>query len=158
MRTTAVGIFFILLVGAIAFILFTHKSEVPIVQHLPVETPAPAAPQPATKDDLIVLESPLPGAGIISPLVVRGKARGNWFFEGSFPVTLVNWDGLIIAEGYATAQGEWMTSEYVPFVGTITFTKPDVRVSDRGWIILKRDNPSGEPRFDNALEVEIRYQ
>lgn len=146
---------FALLVIVIAFILVTHKTDAP--------APTVSAPQtpvvtPATKDDLIVLESPLTKDAITSPLVVKGKARGNWFFEGSFPVTLVNWDGLIIAEGYATAQGEWMTTEYVSFEGTITFARPDTQVSDRGWIILKKNNASGEPQFDNALEVEIKYQ
>lgn len=156
MKHLALTLTVLVLIGVIALILFTHRGEAPIV-------PAPAqpvvvAPAPASKDDLIVLESPLPKEGISSPLIVKGKARGNWFFEGSFPVTLVNWDGLIIAEGYATAQGEWMTTEYVPFVGSITFEKPYTGVSDRGWIILKKDNPSGEPQFDNALEVEIKFQ
>ena len=157
MRHTTLTLFFLALAAVIAVILFTNKSEAPVVPQ--PQEPAPVTTAvPATKDDLIVLESPLPGAAIASPLIVKGRARGNWFFEGSFPVTLVNWDGLIIAEGYATAEGEWMTTEYVPFTGTVTFTKPDTRVSDRGWIILKKDNPSGEPQFDDALEVEIRYQ
>lgn len=147
---------FTLLVVVIAFILFTHKTSAPT----PVVTPQPQAPtvQPATKDDLIVLESPLTKEAIASPLIVKGKARGTWFFEGSFPITLVNWDGLIIGGGYATAQGEWMTTEYVPFEGTITFDRPDTQVSDRGWIILQKDNPTGDPKFDNALEVEITYK
>ena len=146
---------FALLVIVIAFILVTHKTDAPAPTVSAPQTPVVA---PATKDDLIVLESPLTKDAITSPLVVKGKARGNWFFEGSFPVTLVNWDGLIIAEGYATAQGEWMTTEYVPFEGTITFDRPDTQVSDGGWFILKKNNAGGEPQLDNALEVEIKYQ
>jgi len=155
MRKAPLVILFVILAAVIGLILFTQRSVAPITLQ---DVSIPQKPQPATKDDLIVLEYPLPGAGITSPLTITGKARGNWYFEGSFPVTLVNWDGLIIAEGVASAQGEWMTNDYVPFTGTITFTKPDTQVSDRGWIILRKDNPSGEPKFDNALEVEIRYK
>jgi hypothetical protein len=85
--------------------------------------------------------SPLPNTFVTSPLTVTGEAAG-WYFEGSFPVTLVNWDGLIIAEGVATAQGDWMTSEFVPFVATLTFTSlykdGDQDFMKRGASFLKR--------------------
>ncbi len=157
MRKTPIIIFMLVLVAVIAFVVFTQPTAAPTVPEPTPVTPQPA-PTPASKDDLIVLDYPLPGTAITSPLTFTGKARGNWFFEASFPVNLVNWDGLIIAEGIATAQGEWMTSEYVPFKGTLTFTRPDTQVSDRGWFILKKDNPSGNPAWDDALEVEIKYQ
>ncbi len=112
-------------------------------------------PAPAQKDDMIILESPLPGAQVSSPLVIKGKARGNWFFEASFPVVLTDWDGKIIAEGHADALGEWMTTEYVPFTATLNYTLPAGTPYRRGFLILKKDNPSGEPQFDNALEVMI---
>lgn len=107
------------------------------------------------EDDLIIVDLPIANSQITSPLTFSGKARGTWFFEGSFPVSLVNWDGLIIAEGYATASGEWMTEEYVPFTGTLTFDKPGY--GDRGAIIFQKDNPSGLPENDNALEISIRF-
>jgi hypothetical protein len=155
MRQVLLILLAILLIGSIALILINSK---PVPG--PVVTPPIVEPtvKPATKGDLIQLDYPLTKSAITSPLTITGKARGNWYFEATFPVTLVNWDGLIIAEGYAEAQGEWMTTEYVPFKGTVTFTKPDTRVSDRGWIILHKSNASGEPQFDDALEVEIKYE
>jgi len=107
------------------------------------------------KDDLIIVDMPIANSQISSPLTFSGRARGNWFFEASFPVSLVNWDGLIIAEGIATAQGDWMTEDYVPFSGTLTFDKPSY--GDRGAIIFQKDNPSGLSQYDNALEISIRY-
>lgn len=150
---------FVVLGVVIAFILVTHRAQAPFVARPPEPQPPVVVPElPASKDDLITLESPLPKSLVTSPFVVKGKARGNWFFEGSFPIEVVNWDGLIIGEGYATAKGEWMTTEYVPFEGTITFTRPENDYSDKGWIILKKDNPSDDPALDNALEVEIQYK
>lgn len=150
-----------LLVITVGFVLFVDRTQAPAVPMPVVSTPTtPVQPQQVTqakKDDLIVLSSPLPGATINSPLTITGQARGNWYFEGSFPIMLVDWDGKIIAQGVAKAEGNWMTTDFVPFKGTITFTKPDVGVSNRGSLILKKDNPSGDPKKDDALEVEIRY-
>lgn len=110
----------------------------------------------ASKADLIILENPKPNEAITSPLTIKGKARGTWFFEASFPIYLTNWDGLIIAEGYATADGEWMTTEFVPFTATLTFTKPEYK--NNGSLILQKDNPSGLPEHDNALEIPILFK
>ncbi len=114
-----------------------------------------------SKADFIKISSPVPNGVVGNPLTITGLARGMWFFEASFPVSLVNWDGLIIAEGIATAQGEWMTEEFVPFLASLEFTSPykegDQDFMKRGALILQRDNPSGLPENDNALEIPIRF-
>jgi len=107
-------------------------------------------------DDLIQVYSPGPGDYIESPLTIFGQARGNWFFEATFPLVLVDWDGLIIAEGYATAQGDWMTIDYVPFTAELEFVRPIVK--DNGVLILRKDNPSGLPANDDALEVSVFFK
>lgn len=109
------------------------------------------------KVDLIRIETPRPNDVVVSPLVVKGQVRGNWFFEASFPVILTDWDGRIIAQGVAQAKGDWMTTEFVPFEATITFTVDENAYSNRGSLILKRDNPSGLPADDDALEIPIMF-
>lgn len=108
---------------------------------------------------VVRLVSPRPDEVVQSPLVIRGEARGSWFFEASFPITLTNWDGLIIADGIATAQGEWMTEDYVPFEGILEFEQPnDIGdFSRRGALILQKDNPSGLPEHSDALEITIFF-
>ena len=99
---------------------------------------------------------PRPADIISSPLVITGEARGLWYFEASFPIVLVNWDGLIIAQGIATAQGEWMTTDFVPFEETIQFTKPDY--GERGALIFQKDNRSVLQENDDSLEIPIRFK
>jgi len=133
----------------------------------PVEQPNTTEPTPTEptnnelktlKNEIIILNEPRPETIISSPLKISGEARGTWFFEASFPVVLVDWDGLIIAEGIATAQSDWMTENYVPFEATLNFTNPNTSVSNRGALILKKDNPSGEPKNDDALEITVYYK
>ena len=121
------------------------------------------APQPVVEDTgnaaqkagLIRLTAPLPNATVSSPLTITGEARGYWYFEASFPVVLVDWDGRIIAQGIATAKDEWMTEEFVPFEATLTFTADPNAYSNRGALILQKDNPSGLPEYDDALEIPV---
>ncbi len=109
------------------------------------------------KMDKISLESPRPNDVVSSPLLIKGQARGNWFFEASFPIVIVDWDGLIIGSAIAQAQGDWMTEDWVDFTATLEFT-PNTAVSNRGALILQRDNPSGLPEFDDALEIPVFFE
>ena len=115
---------------------------------------------PSSASDLIKIDSPKPGdKDISSPIKIKGEARGNWFFEATAPVMLTNWDGLIIAEGYVTAQGEWMTEDFVPFEGEIVFDTKDIPdFNKRGSLIIKNSNASGLPERDMAAEMVIFFK
>jgi hypothetical protein len=108
------------------------------------------------KQNLIRLDNPRPNQEIQSPFTIEGEARGVWFFEASFPVVLVDWDGLIIAQTIATAQSDWMTNDFVKFKAEIKFDKP--AYSNKGALILKKDNPLGLPQYDDALEIPIIFK
>jgi hypothetical protein len=109
--------------------------------------------------DLIVVNYPTEGSTISSPITVTGRARGYWFFEASAPVYVVDWDGRIIGQSIVTAEGDWMTESFVPFKGTITFTTPTNvgEFSNKGAVIFKNDNPSGDPARDKAVEIPIFF-
>ena len=64
--------------------------------------------------------------------------------------------GGVIAHGHAEAQGDWMTSEYVPFTATLTFTQqPSPGLA--GTLILKNDNPSGDPTKEKELDIPVTF-
>lgn len=108
------------------------------------------------KSNLIIVSDPKPNQEVTSPLIITGKARGFWYFEASFPVVLVDWDGLIIAEGHAEAQDNWMTEEFVPFRAILTFKAPAYK--NYGTLILRKDNPSGLPEHDDAFEIPVLFR
>lgn len=109
-----------------------------------------------TKDDLIRVFKPLPNEVIKSSLMVEGEARGNWFFEADFPVVLTDWDGLIIDQGIAQTNQDWMTENFVSFEAKLEFEVPELK--DNGTLILQKDNPSGLSENDNALEIPIFFK
>jgi len=106
------------------------------------------------KMDLIRIDTPRPNQKIESPLSVKGEARGYWFFEGDFPITLADVNGIVIAESFASAKGEWMTEDFVQFETILEFEKPG---SNKGTLILHKDNPSGLPENEDSLEIPVIF-
>lgn len=106
------------------------------------------------KQNLIRLDSPRPHQVVTSPLEIIGTARGTWYFEASFPVYLYDSAGNQLATGITTAQGDWMTSDFVPFTATLTFTSPAGGV---GELVLQKDNPSGLPENADSLHVPVKF-
>jgi hypothetical protein len=104
--------------------------------------------------DLITVSNVASGQKVTSPLTVEGKARGGWYFEASFPVELKDANGKVLFQGPAQAQGDWMTSDFVPFKVTLTFTKPTTKT---GTLTLKKDNPSGDPVRDDSISIPVTF-
>lgn len=145
-------IILLIIVVAVGVFLFVRMGgELPLMSQ-PQITPL--------ADDLVVLDVPLPETIVTSPFQVTGKARGFWFFEASFPVFLTDWDGRIIATGIATAQKDWMTEDFVPFIAVLEFDVPSGpgEARNRGTLILQKDNPSGLPEHDDAREITVYFE
>ena len=110
----------------------------------------PTIGHPVNSD--LELFAPKSGEIIKSPYQVRGFARGNWFFEATFPVLLTTLDGDILFKTYASAKSDWMTDSMVPFVADLNF---DVAEARDVLLVLKKDNPSGLPENDAELSYHI---
>jgi len=106
------------------------------------------------KSDLIKVDYPRPNQKIASPLAISGQARGTWFFEATFPVKLVDEQGNVLAQHYATAKSDWMTNEFVEFEATLEFSQIDV---ERGLLILEKGNPSDLPENDDSLVIPVEF-
>lgn len=153
-----VGLFVLILIaGALVVFLPSNKAMAP-TQSNQNATTTPVAQKPGIPD-LIEVDAPAMNATVSSPLTITGKARGNWYFEASAPVMLTDWDGKVIAQGHIEAQGDWMTTDFVPFTATLTFTTPTAGdpAVNRGTLILKNDNPSGDPAKDKAVEIPVEF-
>lgn len=118
-------------------------------------TPNRGTDNSAEKYDLIRVTAPLPNTTVSGSITITGEARGTWFFEASFPVRLLDSSGTQIAVAIAQAQGEWMTTEFVPFETTL-----DIPDTTRGpaTLVFEKDNPSGLPEHDDSLSIPVTVQ
>lgn len=94
------------------------------------------------------------GQKITNPLTVQGQARGSWFFEGSFPIKITDEKGNVLGSSFVTAQGEWMTENFVPFKGETEFASS---TGGKGFLVLSKDNPSGLPEYDKQIKIPITF-
>jgi uncharacterized protein YneF (UPF0154 family) len=104
--------------------------------------------------DLIHVSIPLPNVLVQSPLVVKGEARGNWYFEASFPVKIFDANGKQLGTVAAQAQGDWMTTDFVPFQATLIFDTP---TTETGSVVFMKDNPSGLPQNDASVSIPVYF-
>lgn len=100
----------------------------------------------------VSLTLPAVNQTISSPLILEGKARGSWYFEASFPVELIDNQGKVLARSYVMARSDWMTADFVPFRGELTYT---ASTTAAGKLVLKNDNPSGLPENEKKVEVPV---
>ncbi len=133
----------VVVVGLVSMWLFSEKDD-----------RDPDIDEGIVHNDMIRVIEPTVGQLVSSPLTIRGEARGTWYFEADFPVRIEDTNGNELGRHYATAQGDWMTEEYVPFTSELIFTTP---TTEFGILILEKDNPSGLSEHADQVEIPVRF-
>ncbi len=100
----------------------------------------------------IILYSPVANQEVHSPFTITGKAKGNWYFEASFPIELVDMNGKVIFQTHADALTDWMTTDFVEFKAVINYPATS---TGNALLILKNDNPSGDPIRDKSITIPV---
>jgi hypothetical protein len=104
--------------------------------------------------DEIIVTTPRPNQALSSPIIIEGRARGSWFFEGSLSGELVDGNNKKIGSAILTAEGEWMTDEFVHFKGDLKFNKPE---NGGGTLFIHKANPSGLPENNKKLTIPVKF-
>ncbi len=153
----------VLIICAVALVLsfvgvlaWYTETNAPTVGVSPTSSSTP--PVGAEKANLIRIFSLKAGDTVKSPLHIEGEARGNWFFEATFPVELLDESGkTVFARTHAQAKGDWMTTNFVPFEATVDFAGAVrcIGCSVKALLVLKKDNPSGLPQNDDSISVPL---
>ncbi|MDO9231272.1 MAG: hypothetical protein Q7U36_02180 [bacterium] len=107
----------------------------------------------------IIITSLRPNDEITSPIIILGKAVGGWFFEGDFPVEIYDGNDKKIGLRYCsfipkTEEDTWMTENFVDFKCEVEFTESKI---DNGYIIFKKDNPSGKTEIDESFKLPVKF-
>lgn len=93
------------------------------------------------------------GQAVSNPIKIEGKARGYWFFEGSFPIKLVSTNNEILGTSIATSSDDWMTEDYISFTSELNYTKSTS--TNRALLILSKDNPSDNRELDQEIYIPV---
>ena len=121
------------------------------------QTPPPTVTYTSLNGVSIKLFRPEKGELVTTPLVVMGEVPGNWSFEASFPVKLLDSNGKVLADESAELQADWMTDSMVPFVTKLTYNANEVTKGTTGKLVLSKDNPSGLEKNDDSLTIEVKF-
>lgn len=153
-KATVITVLLLILLGAGAYFAMRGpdvsdpNNIPPIVNGGNDEEPEPV------QNSLIRVDSPLPGTTVASPLTITGEARGNWYFEATFPVKILDANGKLLGQHYAEAQDDWMTTEFVPFTSSLIFSTP---ATETGTLVIEKSNPSGLPENASEVRVPVRF-
>jgi len=148
MKKSLFYILILIIIAAGLFAAVTRKQPV-------ARVPAISATYANASTTDVVVSLPFPGAVTGKSFSVMGQARGPWYFEASFPVTVVDSSGKIIATGQGKAQGDWMTADFVPFKADISVPESFIGPAT---VIIKKDNPSGDPVHDASVSIPITIE
>ncbi len=151
------GIIIGVVIILVIWLVMQKSAEAPIVigdEPIIVNTELPEVINPETFSVDITTNTNVSGGQIIS-----GSVPGFWFFEGSFPVSLVDNNDNVFATVIATSTENWMTSDIIPFTitlpATFSYTGP-------GKIVFTRDDPSdGEsniPVSETTATIPVIFQ
>lgn len=106
-------------------------------------------------EDMIRVASPLPNATVERQMQISGQAR-TWYFEGSFPISIIDNNQVLLYEGSIKADGDWMTTDFVPFDETIMLSVEPTAAA--GKIIFTKANPSDLPEHDAHFELPVIFK
>ena len=142
MKARALAVLLIVAIGAGAAYWYLQSKEAPSTEYT------------SKHGTSVTINAPKAGDRITSPLTVSGVVPGPWSFEANFPVEIVDADHKKVAEGYATVEGDWMTTKPVRFNASLPFKPP---VTDEGFVVIRKANPSGDQATDDSVEVPIKF-
>lgn len=140
-------------------VLMQNKTEIEVVTEEKeiedVSTANSNAEGKSEKYESISVSKPYPDEEISSPLSIEGNAKGTWFFEAVAFVKVVDEKGTELGSGNIQAVGDWMTENFVPFKGQISFEKPSVT---KGFLIFEKSNPSGLKENAEEFKLPVNFK
>lgn len=104
------------------------------------------------ENEVLTLNSPYKNSLNSSPINISGEIVGNWTFEASFVLQLLDSNKDPIISKPVMVQGDWMTTNKVPFETTIEYNSVSPQ---RGYLRFIKENPSDLPELDDQLDVPI---
>lgn len=102
----------------------------------------------------IKILSPEPYQEVESPLTVSGEAIKFWYHNSEFPIIVTDAEYQILATVKAKTTEKEGKEGFIPFEVTLDYKNP---IFERGYLIMKRANPSGKLEQDRSIIIPITF-
>ena len=170
----ALGVLILVLIGVVIFVpgkndappdlpnaTSTPNGQEPVSTSTPATSTEPGTSPTSTvyynfttaKGRIVRLDIPA-NALVTSPLRLTGNVPAGWAFEASFPASIVDSTGKMLAQVPASVPN-WMSPTGAWFGVNLMFAKP---ATQTGFIVLKRDNPSDMPENSDEVSIPVRFR
>ncbi len=148
----------IVLVALVFMVIGRMGKQNTLIQDPVSENPTKPTGEPVVPDEsLISVTTPAPQA-TINPNIgisLSGSAKGNWFFEATAPVAVYDNANNKLAEKYISAHGDWMTTSFVTFSGTIDPFLTHGALA--GYVLFSNSNPSDNEGTRHSIKVPVTF-
>ncbi len=104
------------------------------------------------KGSILILDNIKDGDTVDEGFQIKGRVSGEWFFEGTFPVRVLNTQGEIIESLIAASEGGWMTSNLVDFTFTLDL---DLDKESIVKIVFEKSNASNLVENDDSASITV---
>ena len=143
---------FVIILLALGGALFLLSNELKENEPEIILPPKKEGTQNNSEHELIQVSFPFSGEKIGGEINVTGIAKGNWYFEGEFPIELLTPEGKKLTGVPALAEGEWMREGFVPFSAKLRYP---VNEETEAKLVLHRNNPSDLREQDAKIEIPV---
>jgi hypothetical protein len=108
-----------------------------------------------TADDVII-DAPTQDDIVAPPFTVYGKAKGYWFVDGVFPMSLYDSRDNVLGRSFAKAVSPIARDEMVDFEARMPEFK-DVPKSGSGYLLFQKNNTSGVIEAEGSYKMELAF-
>ncbi len=90
-----------------------------------------------------------------SSVAVKVRVLAPWLSEASAPVEVTDASGKVLGTGKIVGPNDWMTKNgWMDIETNIAFKSNGAK---NGFVVFKKDNPSGDPKRDQQVKVPVKF-
>lgn len=112
--------------------------------------------KPTDQSNVILVTTPIKNSEVDSPLKVAGRARSDWFYEGTFPIFVYDSYDNLIAESHVSAQEDLVKGEFIKFIGDVQFSNYIKGAS--GTLVLRKNFAPDAIKYDEYVSIPVIFK
>jgi hypothetical protein len=107
-------------------------------------------------NEYIEVSSPQANEKIVGSSVnVKARVLAPWLSEAVAPIEVTDFSGKVLGTGQIVGPNDWMTRNgWMQIETKVDFKNNGAK---KGFVVFKKDNPSGDPKRDQQVKVPVNF-